>query len=129
MLVPIGAPPEAMPDDGSGATSGPFIPQCKVGAASGIASGPEPSPVAGASIASLGPGRCGLCGLPPLSSPQPPSAIANAHIHRPQNAAMGCTDCVIQPPSRKKPKVPSKLNRSALQLTRMPQELQAPGKL
>src|SRR5215831_6140998 len=68
--APTGATPETMPVNGSGVTSGPFIPQRSTGSASSIASGGEPSDGAGASMASRGPGRCGFGGVP-LLSPQP----------------------------------------------------------
>src|SRR5262245_51167469 len=106
MLVPTGAPPETIPEAGMGATSGPLIPQSRLVAASAIESGVEPSRKKGASIASLGGGRCGLIGLT-VSSPQPERAKARAHIQRPLLAAIGCTNELMQPPRSKS--IPNKL--------------------
>src|SRR5215468_2995988 len=98
MLGPKPAPPETVPDVGSGKTSGPPLPQVSTGAASSMESLWGPSVIWGASVIASVPGRWGLPPVVPLLSPQPHSASAIVHIHWPRRAANGRLDGLIRPP-------------------------------
>src|SRR6516162_7800166 len=78
-LGPKAAPPDTAPDDGSGSTSGPPVPQVSAAVPSGMESLSGASIIAGASLVASPPGRWGLPPVVASLSPQPHSASAIAH--------------------------------------------------